>query len=291
VRLGVVVLPEHPWTEAAAIWRDAEALGFSHAWTYDHLAWRTLRDDPWFGSVPVLAAAATVTTTLRLGTLVASPNFRHPVPFAREIVALDDISGGRFDLGVGSGGTGWDATILGGPPWSRGERAGRFAEFVDLLDRLLVEREVNASGRWYRADGARSYPGCRQHPRVPFTVAATGRRAMSVVARFGQAWVTTGPTDGARDVGPDAGARTVAAQRDLLEQACAEVGRDPSELGRVVLAGPALAQGTSSAQELADTVGAYAAVGVTDLIVHWPRPSAPYQGDRRRFEEAVSGWS
>src|SRR5262245_16001130 len=83
VRLGVVILPELRWPSARELWTRAEALGFDHAWTYDHLAWRTLRDSSWFGAIPVLTAAATVTTTLRLGVLVASPNFRHPVAFAR----------------------------------------------------------------------------------------------------------------------------------------------------------------------------------------------------------------
>src|SRR5262249_28791662 len=99
MRLGVVILPDLRWAVARDVWRRAEALGFDHAWTYDHLAWRSLRDGPWFGAVPTLTAAATVTTRLRLGPLVASPNFRHPVAFARELVALDDVSGGRLTLG------------------------------------------------------------------------------------------------------------------------------------------------------------------------------------------------
>ncbi|MGA2522463.1 MAG: LLM class flavin-dependent oxidoreductase, partial [Acidimicrobiales bacterium] len=81
MRLGVLVLPEFRWPEARSLWSRVEELGFDHAWTYDHLAWRTLRDSTWFGAVPVLAAAVVVTTRIRLGTLVASPNFRHPVPF------------------------------------------------------------------------------------------------------------------------------------------------------------------------------------------------------------------
>jgi hypothetical protein len=89
VRLGVVILPELRRAELVSTWRRAEELGFDHAWTYDHLAWRSLRDSPWFGAIPTLVAAATATTRIRLGTLVASPNFRHPVSFARELIALD----------------------------------------------------------------------------------------------------------------------------------------------------------------------------------------------------------
>src|SRR5579884_1478432 len=288
MRLGVVILPEQPWSEAEGIWRDAEQLGFSHAWTYDHLAWRELRDSPWFGAVPVLAAAATVTSRLRLGPLVANPNFRHPVPFAREVLALEDLSEGRLNLGIGAGGRGWDASMLGQEPWSPSERAERFAEFVGLLDRLLTEPEVSANGRYYSAEGARSHPGCRQHPRVPFVVAATGTRAMEVVARHGQGWVTTGPRGAEFPVPAQAGAAGVAEQLRRLGSACQRAGRDVGELDRFVLTGPVLDQGLSSAQHFADTVGAYQAVGVTDLVVHWPRPSPPYQGERSRFESVIS---
>jgi len=132
MRLGVVVLPETPWEQAQGIWRDAEQLGFAHAWTYDHLAWGPLRDSPWFGAVPTLAAAATVTSRIRLGPLVASPNFRHPVAFAREVLALDDISAGRLTLGVGAGGHGWDAAMLGNAAWSAAERADRFSPSAEI---------------------------------------------------------------------------------------------------------------------------------------------------------------
>src|SRR5436309_15441027 len=96
MRIGVLILPELPWSTAQSLWRRAEELGFDHAWTYDHLAWRSLRDAPWFGAMPTLAAAAVVTTRMRLGTLVASSNFRHPVSFAKEIITLDDCVRGSF---------------------------------------------------------------------------------------------------------------------------------------------------------------------------------------------------
>ncbi|MCZ4498779.1 MAG: putative monooxygenase, partial [Marmoricola sp.] len=78
--LSTVILPHQRWHDgASASWQRAEALGFGAAYTYDHLSWRTFRDGPWFGAVPTLTAAAAVTSTIRLGTLVTSPNFRHPV--------------------------------------------------------------------------------------------------------------------------------------------------------------------------------------------------------------------
>ncbi|MGZ4495816.1 MAG: LLM class flavin-dependent oxidoreductase, partial [Nocardioides sp.] len=138
MRVGVILLPEHRASEMAARWRRLDAWGFDSAWTYDHLAWRSLADGPWFATVPTLAAAALVTSRIRLGTFVASPNFRHPVPFAKELMTLDDLSGGRLTLGVGAGGLGFDADVLGHARLSAADRVERFAEFVDLLDRLLT---------------------------------------------------------------------------------------------------------------------------------------------------------
>src|SRR5438132_13736548 len=164
------------------MWRRAEELGFDHAWTYDHLAWGPLRDSSWFPAVPTLAVAATVTTTIRLGPLVASPNFRHPVPLARDLIALDDVSSGRITAGLGAGSVGWDATILGQRAWPPAERAARFDEFVTLLDRVLTAPATDHSGRYYSADGARIAPGSVQQPRVPFAIAATGPRSMRLAA-------------------------------------------------------------------------------------------------------------
>ncbi|MGB5937318.1 MAG: LLM class flavin-dependent oxidoreductase, partial [Ornithinimicrobium sp.] len=102
MRYGVCILPEYPWGQAEPIWRRAEELGFDHAWTYDHLVWAGLPDAPWHSTVATLTAAAMVTERIRLGTLVASPNFRHPVTVRRDAVTLDDISSGRLLLGRGT---------------------------------------------------------------------------------------------------------------------------------------------------------------------------------------------
>lgn len=288
MRLGVLILPEFRWPTAQPLWRRAEELGFEHAWTYDHLAWRSLRDSPWFGALPTLTAAAMATERIRLGTLVASPNFRHPVPFAKEVMTLDDISGGRLTLGLGAGGEGWDATVLGHAAWSRSERSERFAEFVDLLDRLLRDPATSHEGRYYAADGARNVPGCVQAPRVPFAIAAAGRRAMRLAAAYGEMWVTIGELAHGGPVPAAEGARMVAEQVALLEEVCVESGRDPASLRRLLLTGPILDAGLESVEAFRDTAGRYAEVGVTDLVVHWPRASDPYAADLATFERIFS---
>jgi alkanesulfonate monooxygenase SsuD/methylene tetrahydromethanopterin reductase-like flavin-dependent oxidoreductase (luciferase family) len=287
-----VILPETPWREQATLWRRAEALGFDHGWTYDHIAWRELRDEPWFGAMPTLTAAAVVTERMRIGTLVASPNFRHPVPFARDLLALDDVSNGRAVLGIGAGGHGWDATVLGNEPWSLRERTDRFVEFVELLDALLTNPVTTFEGRYYSADDAPMRPGCVQQPRLPFAVAATGPRGMRLAAEFGATWVTTGDRE-TRDEPPDAAtsASIVHDQIERLTQACAAVGRDPSTIAKLVLTGVDLHAGLDSPDAFHDAVGRYAAAGVTDLVVHWPRPAGSFAGDVARFERILSDFA
>jgi alkanesulfonate monooxygenase SsuD/methylene tetrahydromethanopterin reductase-like flavin-dependent oxidoreductase (luciferase family) len=286
--VGVVILPDQRWSEGGWRWRRAEELGFAHAWTYDHINWRSLRNGPWFGAIPTLTLAATTTSSIRLGTLVASPNFRHPVPFARDILALDDGSAGRLTVGLGAGSTSSDATVLGQEPWSARQRAERFDEFVTLLDELLSEEETTWRGRYYSAVDAAMRPGCAQRPRVPFVLAASGARGMRLTARLGQGWVTTGDRSaGESGVGAAAGAASVRAQMDDLDAACAAVAREPSTLERFVLTGLALDPGVGSAEQFLDTLGTYEQVGVTDLVVHWPRDGDWFAGDAARFESVI----
>ncbi len=289
MRVGVVILPEHPWPRAKELWLRAEELGFDHAWTYDHLSWRSLRDDPWHSATATLAAAAVVTDRIRLGTLVASPNFRHPVPTARELITLDDLSQGRFTFGIGAGGLGWDATTLGHEPWSKQERADRFEEFVVLSDLLLRQPVTTWKGRYYAAHEARNAPGCIQGPRLPFVIAAGGPRGMRITVEHGQAWVTVGTRDREGGAAPvEEGLSTVAAQLRALDEACTAGGRDPATLDRIVLTGLNLDSGAGSVDQFEDTLGRWAELGVTDYVVHWPRPDPPYQGDEAVFEAVVA---
>ena len=289
LRVGVLILPEHPWRESCLLWQRAEELCFDHAWTYDHLTWRGHRDLPWFSAIPMLTAAAVVTGRIRLGTLVSSPNFRHPLTLAKEMIALDDISGGRMTLGIGQGSRGWDATMMVDEPWSARERRERFHEFVELTDVLLREPETTFVGDFYSVRDARTYPGCVQSPRVPIAIAAGGETGMRLAARFADTWVTTGDRTRPGPVDVAQGVRDVRDQIDLLEEACSESGREPSSLARLVLTGPRLTSGLGSLDEFEDTVGRFAAIGITDLVVHWPRASDPYRADQSIFEQIFTG--
>jgi alkanesulfonate monooxygenase SsuD/methylene tetrahydromethanopterin reductase-like flavin-dependent oxidoreductase (luciferase family) len=177
--------------------------------------------------------------------------------------------------------------MLGKPAWSPRERTDRFTEFVELLDRLLRGPETSSVGRYYSADGARTYPGCVQQPRAPFAIAATGARGMRLAVAHADTWVTTGDRVTPPPIGATAGAEMVAEQMARLDDACAAAGRDPATLARLVLTGPQLDAGLGSERDFDAVVHGYAAIGVTDLVVHWPRASEPYAGDVSTFERMV----
>ena len=147
MRFGLTILPEHSWSVAEPMWREAEQMGFDHAWTFDHVTWGGLPDSPWFGAVPTLAAAASVTERIGLGTFVSSPNNHHPVQFMREVLALDDISHGRFLLGVGAGGdVGGGFTARRGG-CRRGLRASRHAQAGGDQGEELLHRHLHLTLR------------------------------------------------------------------------------------------------------------------------------------------------
>ncbi|MFJ5915800.1 LLM class flavin-dependent oxidoreductase [Streptomyces ardesiacus] len=287
LRLSTVILPYRRWHEGGrSAWTRAEQLGFHTAYTYDHLSWRSFRDGPWFGAVPTLTAAAAVTERLRLGTLVTSPNFRHPVTLAKELISLDDISGGRITLGIGAGGTGFDATALGQEPWTPRERADRLGEFLPLLDRLLTEDAVSYVGDFYSAHEARNIPGCVQRPRLPFAVAATGPRGLALAARHGQAWVTTGDPKLFENGTAEQSDRALRQQADRLADACAAIGREVGELDRVLLTGftPERNRPLDSVDAFVDFAGRHRALGFTELVVHWPIADSDFAADEKIFE-------
>ncbi|CAM3683041.1 LLM class flavin-dependent oxidoreductase [Kibdelosporangium persicum] len=282
MRVGIEILPEHRWWAAEPKWRAAEEYGFDHAWTYDHLGWRTLVDGPWFGAMPTLTAAAMVTTNLRLGTWVASPNFRHPVPFARELTAVDDVSDGRFILGVGAGGSGYDTTVMGTPaPHSR---ADRFAEFVELLDLLLRQDRTTWRGEYYEAIEARNAPGCVQKPRLPFVVAANGPKAMRVAARFGTGWVTTGTNHDDMDSWWSSVAEVATRFAAVLEGE----GRNQATIDRYLNLDAAPEYVLTSVERFRDVLGRAGELGFTDVTVPWPRHDGIFAGSEQLVEDVAA---
>jgi alkanesulfonate monooxygenase SsuD/methylene tetrahydromethanopterin reductase-like flavin-dependent oxidoreductase (luciferase family) len=280
MRFGLTILPELPWAELRPRWEAAEAMGFDHAWTYDHLVWGGLPDSPWYATMPTLTAAALVTERIGLGTLVSSPNFRHPVLLHRDAQSLDDISGGRFLLGVGTGGD-LDSRMLGGPHLSTADRVERFQEFVELLIRLRTEDHVDADGRWFSARDAGTLPPLSG---VPLLVAANGPRSLRFAARTGDGWVTTGPkADTVEEwwTGLDHA-------RQTLEESLVAAGREPASFPRYLNLDSSPQFSLSSRGVFEEMVGRAETLGFTDVITHWPRPDGPYAGSVAVLEDVAT---
>jgi alkanesulfonate monooxygenase SsuD/methylene tetrahydromethanopterin reductase-like flavin-dependent oxidoreductase (luciferase family) len=280
MRFGLTILPEVPWNELRPRWQAAEAMGFDHAWTYDHLLWGGLPDSPWYATMPTLTAAALVTERIGLGTFVSSPNFRHPVVLHRDVQSLDDISGGRFLLGVGTGGD-LDSRILGGTTLGVGERVERFQEFVELLVRLRTEDHVDSDGRWFSARDARTLPPLRD---VPLLVAANGPRSLRFAARVGDAWVTTGPkVDGVEEwwTGLDVA-------RHTLDEALVAGGRETASFRRYLNLDSSPQFSLASRGVFEEMAGRAESLGFTDVITHWPRRDGPYAGSVAVLEDVAS---
>jgi alkanesulfonate monooxygenase SsuD/methylene tetrahydromethanopterin reductase-like flavin-dependent oxidoreductase (luciferase family) len=273
MRFGLTILPEHRWSVAAPMWRRAQELGFDHAWTYDHLVWGGLPDSPWYGTIPTLTAAAMVTSTIRLGTFVTSPNYRHPVTFMRDLLALDDISGGRLVCGIGAGAD-IDSVILGDQPLTPRERFDRLSEFTELLDRLLTQDHISYRGTYFSAVDARTLPGPLQRPRIPFVMAANGPRSLRLAVEHGAGWVTTGPKVETLD---QWWAALVLGGR--LDEALATAGRDSATLERHLNLDSSPQFALSSVGAFEEMVGRAGELGFTDVITHWPRSVGPYAGD------------
>lgn len=273
-----MIVPEDRWSTARHKWILAEAMGFDHAWTYDHLNWRAFRAKDWFTAVPTLTAAALETRRIGLGVLVASPSLRHPVYLAKEVAGIDDIADGRLILGLGAGAEGFDSTMTRRTPWTRRERTERFAEYVELTDRLLTQPVTTYDGRHYVATEVHSYPLCQAQPRVPFAIAASGPKGMALAARYGQYWVTTGEPNTFVRAPYAQAVPVVRTQVETLEKACTDIGRDPATIARLLVAGPTVGNVLDSPDAFFDAAQQYEKAGVTDLVVQWPRPDEPFQG-------------
>ena len=287
MRHGIVILPQDKWADARLKWQQAEQLGFDHAWTYDHLSWRSLADEPWNATIPTFTAAASVTSTIRLGTFVASPNFRHPVTFAKDLATVDDVSGGRMLLGVGSGGTGFDAYVLGQPEYTPRQRHERFVEFVEGLDELLRFEAVGSGGisfegEWFTAVNARMVGEPAQNPRMPLIVAANGPKGLRMVAERADGWVTTG-RDGV--VGDEWWAG-IGELNSRLDDALAAQGRERIDRYLSLDSGGTLALESVDAWD--EAVGRASALGFTDVIYHWPRAEGVYAAREEVLFEVAS---
>ena len=254
--------------------------------TSDGAACPTARGTPLF---PCWRLPPEVTQRVRIGTLVATPNIRHPVTLARDALALDDLSEGRLDLGVGPGER---RARCHSPRAGRVERDGTHGPLRG------VRPDPAPDTRWRGRHPHHHHrsPLCSsrdaQHARAPCRSRSPSRwlQADGVASPWRRSTASSGsrPAPVAR-----ARARTrrfwrpVRAQTTLLESACAAQGRDPATIAKVLLWTPVETVITSVAQ-FDELAAPYEELGFDQLVLHHPQQTGPYSGSLRAYEEIAA---
>lgn len=282
-RFDILTFPLPPYEAIEREWRWAEELGFNEGWIPE--TW-TMSDLSYLEPWALLAALARATSKLRLGSLVAVLVSRHPTLLAGHVIAVDHASDGRVELGIGAGDVPSDSGVFGTPAWSPRERVERLEDQLELLDALLRGEPVTSVRRHYAVREAH-LPRSVQRPRPPLVVAAEGRRTLRLAARFADAWVTLGgqpqtPQRGVPTVSEAEALNLTGERVALFDSHCREVGRDPRQIRRIILAYRRRVDPLSSLDAFDEFVGSYAAMGFDEFVFYWPSPLATF-GERREM--------
>jgi probable F420-dependent oxidoreductase len=212
---------ERPWDEALALARQAEAWGWHGVWYADHYMPNTEDGAPADGPVlecwSVIGALAAAVPRLRLGTLVSPTTVHHPALLAKRACTIDQISGGRFVLGLGAGWQVNEHTAYGIDLLAPGVRVDRFAEALQIVRSLLVEQRTTFTGTHFTVTDAPCDPKPVQSP-LPIMVGTGSPRMLRLTARHADEWNTWGTPE------------EVTRRRGLLLAACEKEGRDPATL-------------------------------------------------------------
>jgi F420-dependent oxidoreductase-like protein len=171
--------------------RAAETAGYDALFRSDHLLTIGGPPSPALEAWTTLAALSRDTSRIRLGTLVSPMTFRHPAVLARAVATVDELSGGRVELGVGTGWFEAEHVTQGIPFPPMRERTDRLHEAVEVITSLWTGRPVSFSGRYYQLSGAVALPTPVQSP-LPLVVGGHGgRRSVALAARFAAEYNTT----------------------------------------------------------------------------------------------------
>lgn len=223
MRFGIKTSPQNTtWPDMLAVWQAADGIElFESAWTFDHFyPIFSDPDGPCMEGWITLTALAQATRRIRLGVLVTGNVYRHPAVLANMAATLDIVSGGRLELGLGAGWNEQECAAYGIdlPPLS--ERFDRFDEACQVVLGLLRDETTDFAGTHYRLTAARCEPKPIQRPHPPLCIGGGGeKRTLRAVARYAQHWNF-----------PGGGVEALTHKRAVLEEHCADIGRDPSEI-------------------------------------------------------------
>jgi alkanesulfonate monooxygenase SsuD/methylene tetrahydromethanopterin reductase-like flavin-dependent oxidoreductase (luciferase family) len=265
-RFGVSAGANAPYADLHKRWSLVEDLGFENLWVADHTAGfasggATAVYDGW----TTLAAMACSTRTIRIGTLVSNPVLHAPAVLAKQALAVDDLSGGRLELGIGTGIAQFDYDAVGASVWTAKERAARFAEYVEIVASVLqTPGEVSYSGEFYGVTTLAS-PASVQRPRPPITVGGQAQKVVEVAGRHADRWNTHGPAGA--DV--DEIIRRTERQVATLAETAAANGRDPRSIVLSVMGVQAL-DVWSRDITVPEIVDRFAPLGFSEFVFTWP---------------------
>jgi len=208
--------------------RAAEAAGFDGVALMDHLAPPGLTSAGMYDAMTTAAAVAAATERLKVGHLVLCGSFRHPCVLAKEVVSLDHLSGGRFELGLGWGSVPGELERFGLAAEGARTRAARLGEGLDLLAALFTGEEVDYEGTFYTLRGARQSPRPLAG-RVPVVIGGGGPKlTMPLVARYADWWNCPSYAFGRlQELRPLAGTARVSTQHPV------GLAAGPGDVGRV----------------------------------------------------------
>lgn len=273
LRFQVMMIPSVPWPQYLDRFLHIEALGFDVGALPDHFCDWANPPAPWLEAWTALAAVAARTSTLRLTTCVSQIPLRNPAVLANQAVTADQISGGRVELGLGTGLTidpSYEMTGL--PNWTNGQRVARFGEYIELVGKLLAGGVTTYEGTYYTAKGAVMNPGSVQQPRLPLMVAALGPQMMHHAARHADIWNTMSFAADLEEQMAELADRSAA-----MDEICADLGRDPASLRRsytmfdaTARAGGGVIRYYESDDLFVDMVGRATALGVTEISLYYP---------------------
>ena len=262
LRCGLKLSQNATIEQYRAVWRIADEAGFDHCWCMDHFATLGGRDDgPIVEAWALLAAMAATTSRTRVGCAVTGNTYRHPAVLAKAAVTVDHLSGGRLEFGIGAGWAENEHTMLGLPFGTAGDRADRLEEACQVIRSLWTQARASFAGRHYQLTGPVAEPKPVQQPHPPIWIGGAGRRrTLRIAAQHASVWNAPGGSP-----------EEVADLSGVLDRHCADIGRDPGEIRRSVQV-----RMPATPDELLAVAAAYAAVGVTDLllVLHAADPAA-----------------
>lgn len=277
VSFGLKTTPMHvDYDDILRVWLEADEIPeIQHAWLWDHmLPLAGPKDGKIYEGWTLLAALAAQTRRLRLGLLVTSNRIRQPAVLGKIATTVDVVSRGRLVMGLGVGGTHQPAGAGGisgdNPAIAEYEAYGltlvppregieRLEETVTILKRMWTAKEFDFEGRYYTLKGNRNEPKPVQPSGPPLLIGGWGNKTLRLVAEHADIWNIPGPPHNQIDY--------ITERSRVLDEHCAAIGRDPSEISRSVQVVISYDNIETSRRQVLDLIRA----GLDHIVLSLPR--------------------